>query len=304
MPSVIDILADCRLFSAVPAKSFQRLATMARLAKFARARPFSAKTRSCPGVYVVGKGMVRVFKTGAGGKEHVLHMVEAGGTFAEVAAMGEFNVPASAQAVEATLCVLLPQPAFRKALEEDHPLCLGMLMGLSLWVKHLVGLLEDVVLRDAAGRIANYLLDAAGRRRRRGLAQPQTLHGQSSQSDQRDLFADISPPHRRGIDLAGREEPVRIVAPERLRSIAQGQLPGIVTAMFTVKICGVTRPEDAQRLPRRGRRHRAEFLSAQPAGDRCRSRARDHRCPAERNHQSRTVCQRGRPEEICGPTIP
>ena len=46
---------------------------------------------ACPGVFVVGQGLVRVFKTGAGGKEQVLHMVGPGETFAEVAAIGGFN---------------------------------------------------------------------------------------------------------------------------------------------------------------------------------------------------------------------
>ena len=160
MLNVVDILSDCRLFSAVPPRSFQRLAAMARLCKFRKGHLIFNDNDPCPGVYVVGKGMVRVFKKGAGGKEHTLHIVEPGGTFAEVASMGAFNVPACAESVEPSVCVLLPQGPFRKALEEDHPLCLGMLSGLTLWVRHLVGLLEDVVLRDAAGRIARYLLEA------------------------------------------------------------------------------------------------------------------------------------------------
>jgi CRP/FNR family transcriptional regulator len=226
MTSVIEILTDCRLFAAVPAKSFQRLAAMARLAKFRKGQMIFRENEDCPGVYVVGKGMVRVFKTGSGGKEHVLHMVEAGGTFAEVAALGGFKVPASAEAVEATLCVLLPQPLFRKALEEDHPLCLGMLSGLSLWVKHLVGLLEDVVLRDAAGRIANYLLDA--RRATDGdVALPSLKRYVASHLN---LTSEtFSRTFRRLIDAGlislGEKNHVRIVAPERLRSVAQGHMP-------------------------------------------------------------------------------
>ena len=226
MPSVIEILTDCRLFTAVPARSFQRLAAMARLAKFRKGQTIFRENDDCPGVYVVGKGMVRVFKTGAGGKEHVLHIVEAGGTFAEVAALGGFKVPASAEAVESTLCVLLPQPLFRKALEEDHPLCLGMLSGLSLWVKHLVGLLEDVVLRDAAGRIANYLLDA--RRADDGdVALPSLKRYVASHLN---LTSEtFSRTFRRLVDAGvisvGKKNHVRIVAPERLRSIAQGVLP-------------------------------------------------------------------------------
>ena len=43
---------------------------------------------------------------------------------------------------------------------EGERQALGMMSGLTLWVRHLVGLMEDVVLRDAAGRLARYLLDS------------------------------------------------------------------------------------------------------------------------------------------------
>ena len=104
-----------------------------------------------------------------------------------------------------------------------------MLSGLSLWVKHLVGLLEDVVLRDAAGRIANYLLDA--RRAENGdvalpslkryVASHLNLTSETFSRTFRRLFD-------AGLISLGEKNHVRIVAPERLRSIAQGLMPKIV----------------------------------------------------------------------------
>jgi CRP/FNR family transcriptional regulator len=160
MVNVAEILHECRLFSAVKPASFQRLVTIARLTTFQKGEMIFRDGQDCPGVYVVGSGLVRVFKVGPGGKEHVLHLVGPGNTFAEVAAIGGFECPASAEAVSATTCTLLPADRFRQALQDDHSLCLDLMLGLTHWVKHLVGLVEDVVLRDAVGRLARYLLDS------------------------------------------------------------------------------------------------------------------------------------------------
>lgn len=158
MANIAEILQSCRLFSDVPAESFQRLAVMGRISKFDNGQLIFREGEPCPGVYVVGEGMVRVFKTGPGGKEHVLHIVGPGETFAEVAAVGGFDAPASAEAVAPSVCALLPGEPLRQALTIDHPLCLGIISGLTRWVRHLVNLMEDVVLRDAAGRLARFLL--------------------------------------------------------------------------------------------------------------------------------------------------
>jgi CRP/FNR family transcriptional regulator len=158
--NIIDVLHDCKLFSLVPDEGFRRLATMARLCSFRKGQLIFRENDDCPGVFVVGSGQIRVFKTGPGGKEHVLHMVGPGGTFAEVAAIGGFGLPASAEALVKSACVLLPLTQFRKLLDDDPATTKAMLVGLTHWVRHLVNLMEDLVLRDAAGRIARLLLDA------------------------------------------------------------------------------------------------------------------------------------------------
>lgn len=158
--NVAEILHGCRLFSKVQERGFQRLVVMARLCRFDKGQAIFREGGECPGVYVVGSGLIRVFKTAATGKQHVLHMVGPGRTFAEVAAIGGFPCPANAEAVVPSVCALLPLAPFKKALDEDHELCMGMMVGLATWAHQLVELLEDVVLRDAIGRLARYLLDA------------------------------------------------------------------------------------------------------------------------------------------------
>ena len=156
---ISTILSECRFFSQVQPEGRAKLAAIARVRQFAKGVQIFREQEECPGMYIVGTGLVRVYKTAPNGKEHVLHMVGPGNTFAEVAAIGGFNCPASAESVAATQCVLLPGDLLRKTLRENHQLCLEILIGMTFWVKHLVTMVEDIALRDALGRVSRYLVE-------------------------------------------------------------------------------------------------------------------------------------------------
>ncbi len=227
--NIVEILQACPLFSELSPAGFRRLATIGRVCQFRKGQRIFRENDPCPGVFVVGQGMVRVFKTGTNGKEHVLHMVGPGESFAEVAAIGGFPVPASAEAEKKTTCALLPFDPFRQALHEDHALCLGVLHGVTVWVRRLVTLTEDLALRDAAGRVARFLLELAesqptsdGRVRlpslKRHVASHLNLTSETLSRTLRRLVAGglIAEPGGAG---------VRILNPQKLRLVAAGLFP-------------------------------------------------------------------------------
>jgi CRP-like cAMP-binding protein len=153
-------LRKCRLFHGLSEEWLGVLVKEAVLRRYRKGQIIFRQGDEAPGVYCVGSGLVRVYKVAPSGKDLVLHLAEPGGTFAEIATMGGFPCPASAEAVDDTVCVLLPAERVRKLLRQHHELCLQLLTGMSQWVRQLVGLLEDVVLRDATGRVARHLLVA------------------------------------------------------------------------------------------------------------------------------------------------
>ena len=102
------ILTACKLLGHVRGPARDRLLAMALRRSFARGDRVFDEGDACPGIFIVDAGLVRVFKIAPNGKEHVLHLVSPGATFAEVAAIGGFPCPAHAEALADTECLLLP----------------------------------------------------------------------------------------------------------------------------------------------------------------------------------------------------
>lgn len=226
VPTAESILRRCQLFAQLHPARLARLAEIGRLCTFAKGERIFQQGDPCPGMYVVGSGMVRVFKISPAGKEHVLHIVGPGNSFAEVVAIAGFDCPAHAEAIAPTTCVLLPLDPFRRQLAEDHPLCLEMMTGLSYWVRHMITLLEDLVLRDAVGRTARYLLespaDEEGLVRLPALKRYVASHlNLTSETFSRTLGRLIEA----GLIVELDNNRVQLRDPDRLRAISEGAFP-------------------------------------------------------------------------------
>lgn len=161
MTDAAAILRRCKLFARLEPPQLERVVAMALPQSFEKNEVIFRQDDPCPGIYVVESGQVRIYKLNPAGKEHVLHLARPGDTFAEVAVIGGFACPANAEALEPTRCVLLPATPFARALRDDHALCLQLMTSLAMWVRQFVGLMEDIVLRDAMGRLSRYLAAAA-----------------------------------------------------------------------------------------------------------------------------------------------
>ena len=153
-----EIIQRCRFFSGLSGISLENIVSIARIKKYRRGETIFLDGDACAGIFIVGEGAVRIYKNAPSGKQHVLHLAYIGSTFAEVAVIGSFNCPASAEAIEDTICVLLPSDEFLSAIRGDHELCIQLLGSMAGWVRHLVGMLEDIVLRDATSRVARHIL--------------------------------------------------------------------------------------------------------------------------------------------------
>lgn len=222
-PQIQTALRNCPLFSEVTAPGLLRLTAMARLRRYEPGELIFGQSDPCPGVFIVGEGSVRIFKLSPAGKEHVLQIIDPGMTFAEVAAIGNMNCPANAQALEPTRCVVLPTRPFNQALETSHELCLEVLRSMTGRVRHMVDLLEDVVLRDAASRVARFLLDTASPETGEASLPALKRHVASHLN----LTSETLSRTLRRLTRAGLIDPsdprsIQILDPDRLRDLAEG----------------------------------------------------------------------------------
>ncbi|MBC7365231.1 MAG: Crp/Fnr family transcriptional regulator [Undibacterium sp.] len=110
------------------------------------------------------RGAINVHRVSAAGKEQVIHVFRAGDSFAEAALASPTGYPADARAVEPSTILLIPKIPVLALIGHRPDLALRMLGSMSAHLRVLVGMLDDLTLKDVETRLINWLVKHSGGR--------------------------------------------------------------------------------------------------------------------------------------------
>jgi CRP-like cAMP-binding protein len=178
----------------------------------------------CHGFYVVEDGAVKLYKESTEGKEQILHVAVPGDCFGEAALFLSTGYPASAATIKDSSLVLLKRDEFLNALRNNPKIALALIGSMAIWAQRLVALIENLALKDSGQRLAAYLLSRCSNSCGKAVVELEITKqvlaahlGIAGETLSR-LLARFEASGL--VQLSGRK--IRLLAPERLRSVAAG----------------------------------------------------------------------------------
>lgn len=158
-----DVLRKIHYFSGLDTPALTEVAGAVRERNTKAGEHILLEGEPCEGLYFVVRGQVRLIKTSADGREHVLHVLGPGATFNDVAVFDGGPNSDSAVAVGPTTIGFIPKATMITLIERHSEIAKAALRHLSLRQRSLGRVVEDLALRDVTTRIARLLLGCIGR---------------------------------------------------------------------------------------------------------------------------------------------
>jgi len=165
--SLAESLKHVTLFSGLDAAARKTLAGLAVERTHPAGHVLCREAQPADGFFVVLDGRVKVYKLSPDGRQQILHVFGPGQAFAEAAMFAGETFPAFAETLAESRVAFFPRNAFLDELGRNGALAAGLITSLARLCHQLAGLVEQLALKDVAGRVARYLVDLA---RRRGIA--------------------------------------------------------------------------------------------------------------------------------------
>lgn len=153
-----NALRSCQLFLGLPGADIAAIAACAIPKQLAKGEYLFREGDPSQGFYIMQRGGINVHRVSATGKEQVIHLFLPGEAFAEATLATESGYPANARAITESTVLLIPKRDFIDLLRSRPELALRMLGSMSQHLRVLVGLLDDLTLKDMETRLANWLL--------------------------------------------------------------------------------------------------------------------------------------------------
>jgi CRP/FNR family transcriptional regulator len=161
MSTPVELLRTAPVFRQLAQADRERVAAVGHVVTFERGAAIFAEGDPSDSFYVVISGRVKVYKTTAQGKDVILEIFTAGDPLGAVAVYEGRPFPASATALDATTCVVIPRQDFFRLLEQHPSLVRGLLLGLTTRLVELTTRLVDLTGGRVEPRFARLFLKMA-----------------------------------------------------------------------------------------------------------------------------------------------
>ncbi len=162
LSGLIGTMRCCQLFSGLSAEDLGVIAGFTVMMKLERDEYLFHEGEASRGCYLVQSGAINVHRVSAAGKEQVIHVFRSGESLAEASLASPTGYPANARALESSTVLLIPKTPILALIGRRPDLALRMLGSMSAHLRVLVGMLDDLTLKDVETRFLNWLLKRCG----------------------------------------------------------------------------------------------------------------------------------------------
>ncbi len=150
------------LFSQLSDLEIDEIASGGKVKSYKKGSIVFTQGQEAIGAFFVLEGRVKIYKLGADGKQHILHIFGAGEIFAEAAMFAGGTYPAYAEALQDSKLFYWAKANLLYLIEKKPSLAIKMLASQAMRLRSFSAKIEDLSLKEVSARLAGYMVDQAG----------------------------------------------------------------------------------------------------------------------------------------------
>ncbi len=159
--TIRELLAQVRFLRTASSAAVDALAAAAVCLRYTEGATIFLEGEPTAGLFMVEQGVVKISRVSLEGREYIMHLVELGDTFNDVATLDGGPNPAHAVAHTDVVVWRIGRDDLRR-LARTHPdLAWALIEDLAARARVAVGLVHDLAMRSVRGRLARLLLEQA-----------------------------------------------------------------------------------------------------------------------------------------------
>src|SRR5215469_410624 len=155
------VLRKAPLFASLSDEEMAALLRRVSSKKCDRGDTLFSEGDACRGLFIVGRGKIRIFKVSARGREQILSIEGPGSSFAELPVFDGGNYPASATASEEAEILVISRKDFQDFCRQHPEVGLKVIAVVGSRLRRLVGIIEDLSFTTVRQRLIGLIVRLA-----------------------------------------------------------------------------------------------------------------------------------------------